>query len=362
MASPQWRSIPTVLFPQEILDKAFRKASKQADLVEDPDKYHRVRKQMVRMTQSAADTIDTTLRTWVDKWPSLNALSEFDRALIDAAVGNDDYRKSLGAIQWAAERIRKISGESESKILRIRNIEGFHEARRHAYGRISSIVHQISPQIIWLGEARDILRKLPSVDSEEPVIVVAGSPNVGKSALIGALSSGEPEVAAYPFTTKQLHLGHFIHRRRPYQMVDTPGLLDRPMEERNLIEMQAIAALENVGDVLVFLIDASETGGTSLDEQSSLLREVRSLVTERPIIVAHSKSDLLKITPADAEYLLSAVSGEGIEEFRASLIDIIGADVIDDPLSLPENWHVEETSLEPLGTKYEIEKRREIDN
>ena len=37
MASPQWRSIPTVLFPQEILDKAFRKASKQADLVEDPE-------------------------------------------------------------------------------------------------------------------------------------------------------------------------------------------------------------------------------------------------------------------------------------------------------------------------------------
>ncbi len=75
--------------------------------------------------------------------------------------------------------------------------------------------------------------------------------------------------------------------------------------------------MENVGDVLVFLIDASETGGTSLDEQLSLLREVRSLVTERPIIVAHSKSDLLKITPVDAEYLLSTVNGEGIEEFRA---------------------------------------------
>ena len=362
MASPQWRSIPTVLFPQEILDKAFRKASKQADLVEDPDKYHRVRKQMVRMTQSAADTIDSTLRTWVDKWPSLNALSEFDRALIDAAVGNDDYRKSLGAIQWAAERVRKISSESESKILRLRDIEGFHAARRHAYGRISSIVHQISPQIIWLGEARDILRKLPSVDSAEPVIVVAGSPNVGKSALIGALSSGEPEVAAYPFTTKQLHLGHFIHRRRPYQMVDTPGLLDRPMDERNLIEMQAIAALENVGDVLVFLIDASETGGTSLDEQLSLLREVQSLVTERPIILAHSKSDLLKEIPDDAEHLLCAISGDGIEEFRTTLIETIGADVIENPLSLPENWHVEEMTLEPLGTKYEIEQRKEMDS
>ena len=362
MASPQWRSIPTVLFPQEILDKAFRKASKQSDLVEDPDKYHRTRKQMVRMIQSASDTIDVTLKKWVDKWPSLNALSEFDRALIDAAVGNDNYRKSLGAIQWAAERIRKISGESESKILRLRDIDGFHVARRHAYGRISSIVHQISPQILWLGEARDILRKLPSVDSAEPVIVVAGSPNVGKSALIGALSSGEPEVASYPFTTKQLHLGHFVHRRRPYQMVDTPGLLDRPMEERNLIEMQAIAALENVGDVLVFLIDSTETGGTSLDEQLSLLSEVRSLVTERPIVVAYSKSDLIKEIPDDAEHLLSAINGDGIEQFRAFLIDLIGADVIEDPLSLPDRWHVDEIVLQPFGTKHEIQQRRGIDD
>jgi nucleolar GTP-binding protein len=145
-------------------------------------------------------------------------------------------------------------------------------------------------------------------------------------------------------------------------MVDTPGLLDRPMDERNLIEMQAIAALENVGDVLVFLIDASETGGTSLDEQLNLLDEVRILVTERPIIIAHSKSDLLKEIPEDAEYLLSAISGEGIEEFRTTLIETIGADVIDNPLSLPDNWHVEEMILEPLGTKYEIEKRKEMGN
>ncbi len=362
MAMPQWRSIPTVLYPQEILDKAFKKASKQSNLVEDPDKYHRVRKQMVRMIQSASDTIDSTLRGWVDKWPSLNALSDFDRALIDAAVGNDDYKRSLGAIQWAAERVRKISGESESKILRLRDIESFHEARRHAYGRISSIVHQISPQILWLGEAREILRKLPSVDSSEPVIVVAGSPNVGKSALIGALSSGEPEVASYPFTTKQLHLGHFSHRRRSYQMVDTPGLLDRPMEERNLIEMQAIAALENIGDILIVLIDASESGGTSLEEQSNLLEEIESLVTERPILVVHSKSDILRDVPEDAEHLISTINGDGIDELKELIIEIIGADKITNPLILPENWHIEDKSLEPLGTKYEIERRREMDN
>ena len=39
MASVEWRKIPTVLYPQEVLDKAFRRAGKQSDLVEDPDKY-----------------------------------------------------------------------------------------------------------------------------------------------------------------------------------------------------------------------------------------------------------------------------------------------------------------------------------
>ena len=89
MASVEWRKIPTVLYPQEVLDKAFRRAGKQSDLVEDPDKYHRVRKQMARMVQAASDTIAETLLKWVDQWPSLNAQSEFDQALVDAAVGAD---------------------------------------------------------------------------------------------------------------------------------------------------------------------------------------------------------------------------------------------------------------------------------
>jgi nucleolar GTP-binding protein len=338
MASIEWRKIPTVLKTDEILDKAFRKASKQSDTVEDPDKYHRVRKQMNKMVQSAATVIDTTLIAYVERWPSLNALSEFDQALVDAAVGNDNYRKSLGAIQWGAERVRSIAGDTQRKILRLRDIDGFHQARRSAYGRFSSIIEQISPEIEWLGEARDILRQLPSIDSTEPCIVVAGSPNVGKSALITSLSSGEPEVAAYPFTTKQLHLGHFMHRRRKYQMVDTPGLLDRPMIERNSIEMQAIAALENAGDVLLFLIDSTPDATTNLDEQMNLLEEVRGLISERPIIVVHSKSDLHESEEMVDKLAISSITGEGMDNLRERLVEMIAADDISDPLNLPENW------------------------
>tara|TARA_B100000959_G_scaffold144179_1_gene151425 strand:- start:14409 stop:15443 length:1035 start_codon:yes stop_codon:yes gene_type:complete len=338
VASVEWRAIPTVLYPQEILDKAFGRASNQADLVEDPDKYHRVRKQMNRMVQSACDVITKTLNSYVDRWPSLNALTEFDRALVDAAVGCDDYRKNLGTLHWAAEKSQRISGEAQSKILRLRDIDGFHKARRHAYGRVSSIIDQISPQIIWLGEARETLRKLPCIDSFEPCIVVAGSPNVGKSALISALSTGEPQVASYPFTTKQLHLGHFTHRRRTYQMVDTPGLLDRPMEKRNQIEMQAIAALEHLGDVLLFLIDRSEGSTTPLSEQESLLGEIREMISNREVVVVSSKSDLIVDGSGTEELRISAQTGEGLDELRELLIEIIAADEVTDPLSLPDHW------------------------
>ncbi len=358
MASVEWRRIPTVLYPQEVLDKAFRRASKQSDLVEDPDKYHRVRKQMARMVQAASDTMAETLLNWIDKWPSLNAQSSFDQALVDAAVGADEFRKNLGAIQWAAERVRKIAGESQSKMMKYRNIEAFHAERRHAYGRMSSIIEQIGDNILWLGEARNILRQLPSIDASEPCIVVAGAPNVGKSALITVLSSGEPEVAAYPFTTKRLHVGHFEHRRRKYQMVDTPGLLDRPMAERNQIEMQAIAALENVGDVILFLIDCADDSGMSLDKQLHLMDEVKELLAERPMIVAYSKSDLLDEDDSD-NIRISSITGEGVEELRSQLIEIIDADAIIDPLELPDDWHRQNESIEPIGSAEEIAQRRE---
>ena len=110
------------------------------------------------------------------------------------------------------------------------------------------------------------------------------------------------------------------------------------MVERNRIEMQAIAALEHTGDVLLFLVDATEGSSSPLDEQERLLTEVRQLMSERPMIVIHSKSDILDSVPEGAETLISAVTGEGTEELRTRLIETIGADEILNPLELPENW------------------------
>ena len=230
-----------MLFEDEVLDKAFSRARKAADRVEDPNRVFRTRKQMTRMVQTAADIIHTMLTETVQTWPSLDQSPQFDVAMIEACVGTDDYRHHLSMLQWGASQVQRIATQNNRKIIRTARIELMHEARREAYGRIGSIMGRVGPSLKWLNESREILKALPQIDSSLPVIVVCGAPNVGKSAFISALSSGNMEVNHYPFTTKQIHIGHFTQRRLQHQMVDTPGLLDRPMHERNSIELQAIA-------------------------------------------------------------------------------------------------------------------------
>jgi nucleolar GTP-binding protein len=365
-----WKSLPTVLLEDEILDKAFSRAKKAADRVEDQDRTFRVRKQLTRMVQTSADVISTQLLETVNSWPSLDQSAQFDLALIDACVGCDEYRHHLSNLQWAANQVMKVSSQNTKKITRTARTELMHEARKEAYGRISSIVGQVSTSLLWLNEARETLKKLPTVDQSLPVIVVCGAPNVGKSAFISALSTGNMEVNHYPFTTKQIHVGHFTHRRLPYQMVDTPGLLDRPMVERNAIEMQAIAALENIGSLVLFLIDKSEQCGTPLQEQMHLLEDVRSLLGDTPTIVVTSKADLIQPRPSnwddvkdtenewrnagsrgtpklpllfDSEQIvtMSAIENVGLDSMRLEIIRLVNQEWATDPLQLPDGWHRE---------------------
>jgi hypothetical protein len=49
-------------------------------------------------------------------------------------------------------------------------------------------------------------------------------------------------VQPYAFTTKSLFVGHSDYAYQRWQVIDTPGIHDHPLEERNTIEMQSITA------------------------------------------------------------------------------------------------------------------------
>lgn len=383
------RHLPPVLTADELLDRAFGRATKAAAEVEDPHRMYRAKKQALRMVQSSADSLMHWLNDHVRAWPSLDTLNEFDQAMIDAAVGLDQYRQSLAALQWAGTQVRRIGSHNVSKIQTTGKVEAIHRARREAYGRISSVIERISRDLEFLLDSREVLRALPHVDEYSPCVVVTGAPNVGKSALITALSSGRPEVNHYPFTTRSLHLGHFTARRLPHQLVDTPGLLDRPDAERNAIEAQAVAALRHLGSVVLFLLDERGEAGEPVERQLHLLEEVRELMPDREVLVVRSKGDLYGLpegtmeavaareaalsedlldvqaaieaclyVPADVDggdaeagddaLAVATTAGVGVEALRRLIVALVAAkepDADSDPLALPDGWQREEPQL-----------------
>ena len=63
-------------------------------------------------------------------------------------------------------------------------------------------------------------------------------PNVGKSSFMNKVTRADVEVQPYAFTTKSLYVGHMDYKYLRWQVIDTPGILDHSLEERNTIEMQ----------------------------------------------------------------------------------------------------------------------------
>jgi nucleolar GTP-binding protein len=100
------------------------------------------------------------------------------------------------------------------------------------------------------------------------------------------------------------------------QFIDTPGLLDRPPEDRNPIERQALTAIINLADVVLFILDASEHCGYPIEEQIRLLHVIETLV-EVPLVVAVNKADLVYF---DGYLNMSTENGEGLDEVLETLL------------------------------------------
>ena len=305
--------IPTIMTADEIVDSAFRRASRITVPAKDP--FPRLKQTEQARVRSVQNSIASTLQTYVKRFPSFDQLPAFYGELIDLTLDLDKVRKSLGALDWAWKRVNEVGDEAIVAMKKGQHAEQVLQPKQQAYGRIASLLKQVDGDLRFLDEVRQSLKKLPVIEMDQPTLVVAGYPNVGKSSLVRRVSTGTPEVAHYPFTTKGVVLGHFDHKHVRHQIIDTPGLLDRPLEERNPIELQALQALRHLADVIVFLVDPSEHCGYSLDAQLKLLQETKSAFPDAPLVVAESKADLKKA--GVGEVSISTETGEGVEELMA---------------------------------------------
>jgi len=305
------RRIPTIMTSQELLDRAFARASKAE--VQGTEPFDTVKKTNIAKINAIGDMTVTTLLKYVRAFPRMDKEEEFFAELVDVIIGVDELKKALASMTWCAEKASHLQRMYLHKVKKAPSIDAVAKVTREFYGRFSSVVNQIDKDLKFAQRARDELKQLPTVDPEVPTIVIAGYPNVGKSQLTERISTAKPVVASYPFTTKGIQVGHFKSGWRTYQVVDTPGLLDRELEERNAIELQAILALKYLADIIVFVFDPSETCGYSMERQEALLRSIRGSFADIPFLEVENKADL-DWGGTGRRPRISAATGQGVDE------------------------------------------------
>ena len=317
------QEIKNIATSEELIDRALRRASKVEEKVRNPD--YRARLTAVRKIHSVADNLANPMISYVKAFPSFDSIHPFDREIIDLTVGVDKLKKSLGAVDWARKEILMISTKYVPRARARKSAENTMKIMSEAYTKMTNVVRQISKSFDFLISARSIFRNLPNVDTESSIAVFAGAPNVGKSSLIGAISSGKPEVKSYPFTTKAVSLGHVKKKYSVLQVMDTPGLLDRSDSERNDMEKQGIAAFDFLDPIIVFLTDLTGTSGYSLQMQTNLRDELKLRYPDCEWVDVFSKNDLdfedeLGI---DRAIKVSAHKDDGVDRLKDRLLNLI---------------------------------------
>ena len=310
----EWRSLPEILDAEQLIERALHSAAKKRSGQSDS---------AARKLSSLADNLGAPLGAIVEKFPSLDQLHPFARDIVNLSVGLDELRQSLGGIDWARKQLQKLGGQFSSKAARARGERAL-QLQRQGYGRLTSIVRQVSDRLEFLRDTRKTLGRLPAVDPETPLAVMAGAPNVGKSSLVRAISTGRPAVREYPFTTKSVRLGHITARYQKLQVMDTPGLLDRPDAQRNNIEKHGLAALEHLSPSIMFVTDGSGTSGYPLEGQQALREELRQRFPDAHWLDIWSKCDLEQEKPLPEGALATSATEEtGVAELKQAVIEML---------------------------------------
>ncbi|ELZ18360.1 50S ribosome-binding GTPase [Natrinema thermotolerans] len=306
-----FEDLPTTPTSEELIDKAFSRAARAG-------KAKGGLEAQQSMLQTAANIISDNLENVVTAWPDFEYDAHpFYYELADAIVDVDRLRQALSEVMWASRKAREIHEEYQPR-LRKTDVDTARKHRKQAFARLADIVEQVEDHLLYINESRNDLRDLPEINPDEPTIVVAGYPNVGKSSFVNDVTSARGETASYPFTTKGIGVGHFERDHIRYQIVDTPGLLDRPPEERNEIESQAVSAIEHLADCMLVMLDPSGECGYPIGSQLELRDAIAARFEEIPVLTVANKIDRKEVwneslEALDADYTMSVETGDDVE-------------------------------------------------
>ena len=276
-----------------------------------------------------------------------------DKDLLNTLYDADHFRIALGQLSTAKHLIETVSRDYVRLLKYAQSLFQCKQLKRAALGRMATICRRLKDPLVYLEQVRQHLGRLPSIDPNTRTLLICGYPNVGKSSFLRSITRADVDVQPYAFTTKSLFVGHFDYRYLRFQAIDTPGILDHPLEEMNTIEMQSITAIAHLRSAILYFMDLSEQCGYSVQAQIQLFQSIKPLFSNKIVFVVINKIDVTRpedldpetrakleaiLKPGEVEMLqLSCTTTEGITEVKNAACERLIADRVAQKLKQGSN-------------------------
>jgi len=276
----------------------------------------RIRQFYMRKVKFTQQQFHIRLSELLEDFPRLDDIHPFYADLINVLYDKDHYKLALGQLNVCRHLIDNLAKDYVKLLKYGDSLYRCKQLKRAALGRMATLMLKQDASLKYLEQVRQHLSRLPSIDPNTRTLLLTGYPNAGKSSFINKVSRADVEVQPYAFTTKSLYVGHMDYKYLRWQVIDTPGIFDQPLEDRNTIEMQAVTALAHLHCAVLFMLDISGQGEYSIAEQCGLFQSLQPLFASKPVILVANKSDIRTLEDLEPEERESVAECERIAGVR----------------------------------------------
>ena len=167
------------------------------------------------------------------------------------------------------------------------------------------------------GQSRDVIMELKLLAD----VGLVGFPNVGKSTLLSVTSNARPKIANYHFTTLYPNLGViYVEEGVSFVMADIPGIIEGAAEGAGLGH-DFLRHIDRCR-LLVHVVDVSGSEARDpIEDFDAICEELKNYsvdLSNRPMIVAANKTDLMMPESDNLERLRAHVEAKGYELYEIS--------------------------------------------
>jgi len=302
MTSYNLKTIGKIPGAEELVDIVLSKTNRRTPTEVHPGfKIQRIRAFYLRKIKYCSGEIIERIQKVLDDFPSIEDLHPFFADLLNVLYDKDHYKIALGQLNNVKNMVENITKDYTKMLKYGDSLYRCKRLKIAGLGRMATCVRKLKPSLSYLEEVRKHMGRLPNIDPFTRTILLCGFPNVGKSSFINNITNANVEVQPYAFTTQSLYVGHTDYNNVKWQVIDSPGILDRDLNSRNTIEMQSITALAHLKACILFLLDISETCGYTIQQQIKLFNDIKPLFSNKPHILVLTKIDIMPVEKLDPE-------------------------------------------------------------